>query len=54
MPSLIDSPEIPNNDDHKKQDTAAQERLDRSADESSEQAQKTEQRYDQGHDIFTK
>jgi hypothetical protein len=31
-----------------------QKTLDRVANEAAEQAGKTEQRYDQGHDIFTK
>jgi|GEM_PF-2813926 len=31
-----------------------QQKLDRVANDAAEQAVKTEQRYDQGHDIFTK
>jgi hypothetical protein len=31
-----------------------QKKLDRGADEAAEQAKKTEKRYDQQHDLFTK
>jgi hypothetical protein len=34
--------------------TAEQKKLDHLAGEAAEQAQKTEERYDQDHDIFTK
>jgi hypothetical protein len=38
----------------KSEERAAQERLDRVADELAEQASKTEHHYDEDHDIFTK
>ena len=54
MPNLPDSLETPNIDKSEAEKTAAYERLERSADSAAEKAGKTEQHYDQSHDIFTK
>lgn len=54
MPNLVDTPKTPNVDDHNTKETAARERLDRSAEDVAEQGEKTEQRYDENHDLFTK
>ena len=50
MHNQINSPEASKPDAPKLKQLASQERLDRSA----EQAAITEQRYDEGHQIFTK
>jgi hypothetical protein len=41
-------------DDSKASETTNEKALDRIADEVAQQAARTEQRYDQDHDIFTK
>lgn len=41
-------------DDFNASETTNQKALDRIADEVAHRAARTEQRYDQGHDIFTK
>jgi hypothetical protein len=52
MTKSIDSSQILGN--RKSEEAAAQERLDREADELAEQASKTERHYDEDHNIFTK
>jgi hypothetical protein len=37
-----------------KQESAEDERLNKSADDAAEQGEETEQKYDESHDIFTK
>jgi len=54
MPDQLESRETPKFDISKASETVAEKRLDRAAEESAEKAEKTEQRYDSEHDIFTK
>jgi hypothetical protein len=54
MPDQLESHETPTFDISKASETLAEKRLDRAAEESAERAEKTEQRYDREHDIFTK
>jgi len=54
MPSQLESQEKPPFDISKASETVAERRLERAAEESAEKAEKTEQRYDSEHDIFTK
>jgi hypothetical protein len=54
MANQIDSQETPKVDQSKTSETAADERLDRAAEESAEKAGRTERLYDRDHGIFTK
>jgi hypothetical protein len=55
MPDTAESPKTPSQQDRlKDSETPADKELDRIADAAAERAGKTEKRYDQGHDIFTK
>jgi hypothetical protein len=54
MATHIDNSDTPRPDNSKDAEIPADKRLDRAADEAAEKAGKTEQRYDRGHDIFTK
>jgi len=47
------SPQQPS-DKRRSEEAAVSERLEKDADEMAGEAQKTEKRYDQDHDIFTK
>jgi len=54
MSTQTDSQENPKLDVSKTSETQAQKRLDRAAEEAAEKGEKTEQRYDRDHNIFTK
>jgi len=54
MANEINSPETLKIDQSKASETAADERLDRAAEEAAQKAGRTEQRYDSSHGIFTK
>jgi hypothetical protein len=54
MPNQTENHDTPPRDVSNASGTAAEKRLDRAAEESAEKAEKTEQRYDSEHDIFTK
>jgi hypothetical protein len=54
MPTQAENANIPNHDNAKPAENSEKKRLDRAANEAAEKAGKTEQRYDQGHNIFTK
>lgn len=54
MANQIDSQGTPKVDQTKASETAANERLDRAAEEAAENAGRTEQRYDSSHGVFTK
>jgi hypothetical protein len=54
MPSESDNKQTPKFDISQASETPAEKRLDRAAEESAEKAERTEQRYDQDHSIFTK
>jgi len=54
MANQIDCQETPKVDQSKTSETAADERLDRAAEESAEKAGRTERLYDRDHGIFTK
>ena len=47
------SPQQPSNE-RRSEEAAVNERLEKDADEMAGEAQKTEKKYDQEHDIFTK
>lgn len=54
MANQIDSQGTPKVDQTKAPEIAANERLDRAAEEAAEKAGRTEQHYDGDHGIFTK
>ena len=54
MPRESDNKQTPKFDISQALETPAKKRLDRAAEESAEKAERTEQRYDQDHSIFTK
>ena len=54
MSIQADSTNKPLQDSSVQEETPAEVRLDRAADEAAEQASETEQQYDQDHHIFTK
>jgi hypothetical protein len=54
MPNESDSQKMLEVNESKTVETLADERLDREAEDSAGKAERTEQRYDKSHDIFTK
>jgi hypothetical protein len=55
MPNPVGNPKTPSRKDPAKgSEVTEDKKLDRIADDAAERAGKTEQRYDEDHDIFTK
>jgi hypothetical protein len=55
MPDTLGNTKTPiQKDPLKESETTEDKKLDRIADDAAKRAEKTEQRYDEGHDIFTK
>lgn len=54
MTTQADNTDALERDNSKPAETQVEKRLDRAADEAAEKAEKTEQRYDRNHSIFTK
>jgi hypothetical protein len=54
MSDQVNHPETPKPTDSKPAETSTEGGLDRIADEAASRAIKTEERYDQNHDIFSK
>ena len=54
MPKQFENPEARKLEDETVSDAAAEKRIDRVAEKAAEKAEKTEQSYDQDHEVFSK
>jgi hypothetical protein len=54
MPDTVGNSTTPGQKASKGSETTEDKELNRIADDAAKRAEKTEQRYDEGHDIFTK
>ena len=54
MPEKVENPEVTKLEDETISDAAANKHIERVAEKAAEKASRTEQRYDQDHQIFSK
>jgi hypothetical protein len=54
MPEQFENSEATKLEDETTSDATAEKRIERVADKAAEKSTKTEQRYDRGHEIFSK